>query len=218
MPTVKLVYFDAQSRGQLTRLLLNAGNLDFEDFRISFADWPKHKPGTPFGSTPVLYWDGEELGQSMAIARFVARKVGLAGKCDLEMAQADMVVCHMEDIWLHLPALRFAKTQEEREVKAETFLNDFLPKWLEPMETLLRKRGGVWFAGNGVTFADLGLMVLLDLMHEPEEIAFKDLDNLAARAKILDSFPLVKAKLHEGRSALPSVMAWKKKRPAFSGL
>ena len=24
---------------------------------------------------PVLYWDGEELAQSMAIARFVARKV-----------------------------------------------------------------------------------------------------------------------------------------------
>ena len=89
--------------------------------------------------------------------------------------------------------MRFAKTQEDRETKAETFLNDFLPKWLEPMETLLRKRGGVWFAGNGVTFADLGLMVLLDFIHEPEEIAFKDLDNLTARAKILDSFPLVKA-------------------------
>ena len=26
---------------------------------------------------PVLYWDGEELAQSMAIARFVARKVNL---------------------------------------------------------------------------------------------------------------------------------------------
>ena len=26
---------------------------------------------------PVLYWDGEELAQSMAIARFVARKVKL---------------------------------------------------------------------------------------------------------------------------------------------
>ncbi len=30
----------------------------------------------PFLTLPVLYWDGEELGQSSAIARFVAKKVG----------------------------------------------------------------------------------------------------------------------------------------------
>jgi glutathione S-transferase len=29
---------------------------------------------------PVLYWDGEPIAQSMAIARFLAREFGLAGK------------------------------------------------------------------------------------------------------------------------------------------
>ena len=37
---------------------------------------------------PVLQWDGEELAQTMAIVKFVARKVGMAGKSDLEFAQA----------------------------------------------------------------------------------------------------------------------------------
>ena len=64
------------------------GNIDFEDFRFGFEDWPKHKPSTPFGSVPVLQWDGEELAQTMAIVKFVARKVGMAGKSDLEFAQA----------------------------------------------------------------------------------------------------------------------------------
>merc|ERR1712156_1334325 len=81
------------------------GNIDYEDFRVGFSDWPGDiKATTPFGQMPVLYWDGEELAQSMAIARFVARKVGLAGNSDLEFCQADMIACHYEDIWTKLPS------------------------------------------------------------------------------------------------------------------
>ena len=54
MPMVKLVYFGAEGRGELTRILLNIGNIDFEDFRFSFDEWPKHKPNTPFGSVRPL--------------------------------------------------------------------------------------------------------------------------------------------------------------------
>ena len=54
MPMVKLVYFAAEGRGELTRILLNIGNIDFEDFRFGFDEWPKHKPNTPFGSVRSL--------------------------------------------------------------------------------------------------------------------------------------------------------------------
>merc|ERR1712088_1249863 len=121
--------------------------------------------GTPFGSVPVLHWDGEEMAQNMAIVRFVARKVGMAGKTDMEFFKADMVACHFED---------------------------FLTKWLAPLETLLKKRGGEWYSGSGPTFADLAMMVALDFMHAPEEMAFKDMDNLKERRALLDKFPLVK--------------------------
>ena len=50
MPMVKLLYFAAEGRGDLTRILLNIGNIDFDDSRFGFDDWPKHKPNTPFGS------------------------------------------------------------------------------------------------------------------------------------------------------------------------
>ena len=52
---------------------------------------------TVFGQLPVLEVDGVQLGQSMAIARYLARKYNLAGKTDLEMAQADMVVDCVQD-------------------------------------------------------------------------------------------------------------------------
>merc|ERR1712004_324533 len=70
---VKLTYFDLEGRGELIRLLLHAGNIDFEDFRFGFGEWAKHKPNTPFGSVPVLHWDGEEMAQTMAIVRKAAR-------------------------------------------------------------------------------------------------------------------------------------------------
>merc|ERR1712209_76390 len=98
MPMVKLTYFDLEGRGELIRLLLHAGNIDFEDLRFGFGEWAKHKPNTPFGSVPVLHWDGEEMAQTMAIVRFVARKVGMAGKTDMEFFKADMVACHFEEM------------------------------------------------------------------------------------------------------------------------
>ena len=54
--------------------------------------------GTVFGTLPVLIWDGEVLGQSLTIARFVARKAGLAGNNDVEMARADMVTEEVVDM------------------------------------------------------------------------------------------------------------------------
>merc|ERR1712013_241333 len=168
MPMIKFSYFDIEAKGELTRLLLHAGNFDFEDDRLPISSWPgEHKEKTTFGQLPMLSWDGVELAQSMAIARFVARRAGLAGRTDLEFVQADMAACHYEDVWTKLPKMMFAASQEER-------------------ETL------------------------------PDHAAFKDMNNLVERKKILDSFPLVKAN-YQKTSALPDVLAWKAKKPAFGG-
>jgi len=217
MPMIKFSYFDIEAKGELTRLLLHAGNFDFEDDRLPISSWPgEHKEKTTFGQLPMLSWDGVELAQSMAIARFVARRAGLAGRTDLEFVQADMVACHYEDVWTKLPKMMFAASQEERETLVKEYLGEFLPKWLEPLERLLKKRGGGWFAGSSATFADYAVMVVLDFLNQPDHAAFKDMNNLAERKKILDSFPLVKAN-YQKTSALPDVLAWKAKKPAFRG-
>ncbi len=80
--------------------MLNAGGIDYEEDTVQFQDWPGRKEGEyyrlllpikpivtfqlpisiklldmPYLTLPVLYWDDEELGQSQAIARFIAKKV-----------------------------------------------------------------------------------------------------------------------------------------------
>ena len=74
MPVIKFTYFDIEAKGELTRLLLHAGNFDFEDNRIPRSEWPGElKRATTFGQLPMLCWDGIELAQSMAIVRLVIK-------------------------------------------------------------------------------------------------------------------------------------------------
>merc|ERR1719323_2695511 len=73
--------------------------------------WSTLKPTTPFGQLPVLNWDGVEVCQSMACARFIAREVGLAGNTSLEQAQADEVVDVIQDLINAWVKLYFAKDE-----------------------------------------------------------------------------------------------------------
>ena len=54
---------------------------------------------TPFGQVPVLECDGQIICQSIAIARYVAKENGLAGKDNWTQAQADMVVDCLMDLF-----------------------------------------------------------------------------------------------------------------------
>ena len=57
----------------------------------------KHFAALTLGQLPVLEVDGKAIGQSMTIARFLARRYNLAGKNDLEEAEADMLIDSMTD-------------------------------------------------------------------------------------------------------------------------
>ena len=52
----------------------------------------------PGGQLPVLEIDGIKIGQSITIARYLANKFKLAGKTDIEKAQADMILDCIQDI------------------------------------------------------------------------------------------------------------------------
>ena len=110
-PKIKLTYFEFRARGEIIRILLHYGGLQFEDKKIKREEWPEFKPSrslyfvvrcqqrcknfvteTKFGFMPELEWDGVTLTESVAITRFVAKKLKLVGNTDIEEAQCDAVV------------------------------------------------------------------------------------------------------------------------------
>ena len=127
MTKIRLVYFNARGRAELSRLILAQAGQEYEDVRISKDEWPAMKPGNtykdewpkdeflldcqnilnnisfvlvdmPGGQLPVLEIDGEKIGQSITIARFLANKFHLTGKTEIEKAKADMILDCIQDI------------------------------------------------------------------------------------------------------------------------
>merc|ERR1712018_348969 len=102
-PKVKLTYFNLRGRAEPSRLLLAYGGISYEDCRLTPAfedpkEWSELKPKTPYGSLPLLEWDGTCIAQSMAVARFIAKEVGLAGRCNMECAQIDEIIDAINDM------------------------------------------------------------------------------------------------------------------------
>merc|ERR1712241_1656204 len=148
MPNVKLTYFNLRGRGEPCRIMLAYGGIKYEDERIPppwdpATSWPTLKPNTPFGVLPILTWDGEEICQSMACARFVAREVGLYGKSSLEQAQVDEIVDVIQDLTNTFIKFYFAKDEAAlknfSEVTLVTALGE-LEKF--PKLTALKERVG----------------------------------------------------------------------------
>lgn len=59
-----------------------------------------HALETPMGQVPVLEIDGIQINQSIAMARYVAKLVGLAGKNDWENLQIDIAVDNVIELRL----------------------------------------------------------------------------------------------------------------------
>lgn len=50
----KLYYFDVRALAEPIRMLLTYANIEFEDHRISFADWANHKDCKTTTSTNLI--------------------------------------------------------------------------------------------------------------------------------------------------------------------
>ena len=60
MSTTKVIYFDGYGRAEAIRLLLKHAKVEFEDVRVTHADWPTKKAelNLEFGQLPAVELDG----------------------------------------------------------------------------------------------------------------------------------------------------------------
>ena len=195
-PKVKLTYFNLRGRAEPTRMLLAYGGIEFEDCRVANEGWMSLKPKTPYGSLPVMEWNGEVMAQSVTIARFVAKEVGLAGRNNMECAQVDEIVDAVNDIGVAGAQAMFSKDEE----RIKKFMSETVPNGLAQLEKRLVSRGGQYFVGNAFSWADLQLYNLTS--------GFPD-------QSMLNKFPKIKNLM--GRVAeIPNIKRWVEKRPVTS--
>uniref|UniRef100_A0A914QE52 glutathione transferase n=1 Tax=Panagrolaimus davidi TaxID=227884 RepID=A0A914QE52_9BILA len=153
----KLIYFDIRGIAEAIRLVFKYAKVDFEDNRLTFEQWPTIKPTTPFGKLPILEIDGTQLVESAAIARFIARKHGLAGKGDLEEAKVDAIVDQNKDFmaqvypWL---LVKFGREKGDEEELKKTKLIPNAEIYLSIFQKYIKESGSGFLVKSGVTFAD----------------------------------------------------------------
>jgi glutathione S-transferase len=205
MAHYKITYFNGKGRAETSRILLAITGQDFEDKRIEREEWPAIKPNTPFGQVPVLEVteNGEtfQLGQSFAIARFLANRFNLAGHSDVEKARVDGIADQFNDLQTEFYATWREQDEEKKKQLLEAFLNESVPKHFAVLEKALNdnKTHSGWYVGADLTWADVHGFTLLDFLADKLAAAF-------------EKFPLVKANYDKVKSH-PKVAAWLHKRP-----
>ena len=161
---IKLTYFNFRGRAEASRLMLAYKGVDYEDNRITQEQWAALKPKTPFGSLPLLCYNGMELAQSMTIARFLARELCLAGKTRCEEAQVDMVVDAIVDLFAAFVKLISEKDEAKKAEMTKKMGEETVPAAMCNLEAILCKNGGCYMVGNDVRFSKFILKQFTDLL------------------------------------------------------
>ncbi|KAI6233738.1 hypothetical protein M3Y99_00889200 [Aphelenchoides fujianensis] len=130
-------------------------NTPFEDVRIQRSEWRQRKKEFPFGQLPVLELeDGVQIPQSYAIARYVGRKVGLAGANEVEAALVDAVADLYKDLIVEIAPYLHRRNDEQKDA---LFANQFEPaikKFFPLFEKQLKASGSGFFVKSGSSWAD----------------------------------------------------------------
>ncbi len=161
MSTLKLTYFDTTGgRGEALRIILHAGNIAFEDHRISFAEFGQMVSGFPLGAVPVAEIGGTTYTQSNALLRYYGSLTGFYPEDAWEAFKCDELMGATEDVTNKLVATFGLKDKALVEARG---------KWVEGPATryinLVNKRlaaaGGNYLADNRLTVADLKVFIQL---------------------------------------------------------
>ena len=186
------------------------------DQRLTTDQFATVKTRLPYGQLPTLKYDGEVICTSMAIARFLAGQFGLAGDSNLEAAQADEIVDCVNDVVNKGVKARFETNEETKIELMKELMSELIPATLGRLETRLKERGGQFFAGNKLTWADLHVFAFFDKMRlDNAEVRIRNIltDIQWFYCQLLDDFPTVR-NLLERVEEMPNISRWLQSRPS----
>lgn len=160
MPDLKLDYFDIHGgRGEVVRLILAIGGIEFEDDRFPFDEWPARKAAAPLQRTPVLHVDGEAFTQSNSMIRYVGGMAGLYPDDALAAFRCDEIMAAVEDILCMIIPTMFMEDEDEKKTQREKLAAGPITMYLNWLQGRLEQGGGEYFVENRLTVADLKVFI-----------------------------------------------------------
>jgi glutathione S-transferase len=155
MPQLKLVYFDFDGgRGEPARLAMHIGNIEFEDFRFTFDQFPEVKKTTPLGQVPTLFVDGKQVTQGNAINRYVGKMAGLYPEDPMQALLCDEIMGALEDVTNKLVGTFGLEGDVLKQAREELAAGP-ITQYLTWTTDRLAEQGGEYFVGNTLSMADL---------------------------------------------------------------
>ncbi|KAJ6638718.1 Glutathione S-transferase [Pseudolycoriella hygida] len=201
MSPCKLTYFKSQALGEAIRMLLHYGNIEFDDIRIDFEkEWPTYpKESLPLGQIPILEIDGKVLYQSIAICRYLAKKVGLVGTTAMEDYEIDNAVDNLNDLRARIAAGFYEQNAAVKAEKMEVIRNVTVPFFLNKLDAIAKENNG-HFALNKFTWADVYFTGMINYL------------NSMVGFNLTENHPNLK-KVVENTESAPGIKEWVERRP-----
>ena len=201
--TPTLTYFPSHGRAFTIRAALRYAKYPFVDNRIPFAvfkeEWKPNADKTPLGSLPVIDLNDDGVYcQSLAIARWAARKSDLWPKDDLKILQADELIETIGELSLKAPQNPDAEVKKKLR---EEFAQTAMPKVYSFVAKRLEQNGGPFLLGKQISLPDLLLFSQVDAItvgdwdYIPSDFVEKGYPSIFALYKTLKEHPIIKAEL-----------------------
>eukprot|EP01133_Synstelium_polycarpum_P008397 gene8397-9878_t len=186
MTTPTLTYV---SKAEIARLIFAYTGVKYNDVRVERPMPDDLKAKAPYAMLPYYEDDDLQTGQSVAISRYLAVKYKLAGTTPKDCALAD---AYIDAVWdLIMPYYQGRSSDPE---KLKIFEKENIPRFLTRWESDLVGRGGKYFVGQSLTWADLGIywaLVYLAKIGYPD--ALSQYPALSNFAESIGSIPSIKA-------------------------
>ncbi|CAP21337.1 Protein CBR-GST-6.2 [Caenorhabditis briggsae] len=191
----KLIYFPLRARAEIARQLFAYAGKDYTEEVVTFEQWPALKNSTPFGQLPVLEVDGKPLGQSYAIARYLAKEFGLAGKTDVEEAEVDAIADqfkdYLNDVVPYMSAVAGFKPGDVNQLRTDVFVPNF-KKHFAFFEGILASNPSGFFVGNSLTWVDLLISQHVQDVLEKDLAVVEEFKKVQAHRKLVQGLDRIK--------------------------
>lgn len=195
-----LKYFDVKGSAEALRLMFIDQDIDFEDRRITWEEWPALKKTlvdsglNPSGQLPIVELNGKTLSQSSALLHYFGKNLDLCGSTPEEAYIVDHCFACNEDLIKDVDVLWHGNEEAKR-----IFREEKAPRHQKILNQIVATRGGPFVLGEKISYVDYVLLVsAFYSIDEDPEYATKN-PALGALIKALSARPKVAAYLASGR-------------------